>query len=136
MFVIPTETEKELYADAKSFVLQRREELVNTINQQKEFLKTLEIQHALAKLIIEKAETDGEFIFAVPRQKLLLKELDDKKLIEKSLENIDYGEQRLEEIDKVIEKYFTEQEYSENDVVNFKYNKVAIACGEIFEVLK
>ena len=136
MFVIPTETEKDLYAEAKSFVLQRREELVSSINQQREFLKTLEIQHALAKLIIEKSETDGEFIFAVPRQKLLLKELDDKQLIEKSLDNIALGEERLEELDKVIEKYFTEKEYSENGVVDFKYNKYAIACGEIFEALK
>ena len=136
MFVLPNETELNNYTEAKAFIFERKEEIINTLNTQKSQLKLWEEQYQLAKLIVEKSETDKEFDFAIERQKMIVKKIEEEQLIEKSLENIDLGESILEKIDKVIAKYFTEEEYNEDGKVCFKYNEYAIAFGEILEALK
>lgn len=131
-FIKPNEEQINFYTEAKALVLQRKEELQNVINNQKEYLNISMEQYTLAKLIVEKAEVDPAFKGFVKRQKEIIKKLDEKDFLDGARENIKLGEERLEEIQNIIDKYFTEKVIDEKEEnITFAYNEFAIVFGEI-----
>ena len=131
MFIVATEKQKELYYKAKELVLQRKEELLSTLNYQKKILNDTKEQYDLAYLIIETTENNSNFEPFYKRQKQLIKAIDDKKFFEGAEENIKLAEERLNEMNYVVETYFTEKQQGDD----FLYNEDGITFGVILEAI-